>query len=83
MTPKISAEMIAAGHALDVAAAAQIIGLKPRPFYLNDAGQKATPQDYVLAGLHSMRVANSAVFSVAEGLASRQWLLGNGWNVPA
>jgi len=83
MAAKLPDAMVAAGKALDVAAATQLIGLKPRAFYLNDAGQKATPQDYVLAGLHTMRAANPTYFNADEVAASNAWLSQNGWKVPA
>jgi len=80
---KLSAEMIAAGKALDVAAASKLIQLAPKAFYLNNNRAQVTPQVYVLAGLHTMRVANPNYFTVADVLASKKWLAANGWNVPA
>ncbi len=83
MALRLPNEMVAAGKALDVDAATKLINLGPRPFYLNDAGQKVTPEIYVLAGLHTMRAVNADQFTPEETQESRDWLNANGWNIPA
>ena len=48
-----------------------------------DDGSRASKRETVTAGLHKARVMQPKVFTPDEVKLSREWLLANGWRVPA